>query len=233
MKKNSTTARTSTESSWSGVYWFIKVELEGRAASHWQKVSQFAHGLLRPLKGDLWNHVKGPCHNEYKWVMYFDLKVVVMMCGMQTTTRNMCPLCLWDRRKDSEHWTRFVKVWHWSKWIFRKMLHKLLIGVASDPKRNHNQISLLHNSTDDEYHCPVHQWRGKQCLWKKLDSNYCRWVEDWLASIVVVRSHGIHGILSTVPPNLQHGYVTQSLLAADKDTTVWHQGYQREACTTL
>ena len=49
-------------------------------------------------------------YNEYKWVICSDLKVVAMICGMQTGyTKYMCPLCLWGSRKCSEHWTR--KVW--------------------------------------------------------------------------------------------------------------------------
>ena len=38
---------------------------------------------------------------------YSNFKVVAMICGMQTDYSS--PLCLWDCRKDSEHWTR--KIW--------------------------------------------------------------------------------------------------------------------------
>lgn len=49
-------------------------------------------------------------YEQYQWKICCDLKVLSMLMGLQGGyTKNMCFLCLWDSRADSEHYKR--KVW--------------------------------------------------------------------------------------------------------------------------
>ena len=73
-----------------------------RAASQWQQVFQFVHGLpchLKDTYGTMSRVLEMIIYNVYciqrVQVICSDLKVVAMLCGMQINyTKYMCSLCL-------------------------------------------------------------------------------------------------------------------------------------------
>lgn len=49
-------------------------------------------------------------HDEHKWVICVDLKIVNFLLGQQGEyTKNSYILCLWDRRERDKHWKQ--KLW--------------------------------------------------------------------------------------------------------------------------
>lgn len=62
----------------------------------WKESRESMENILNAIK-----------YEEYEWNICCDLKVVSILMGLQGGyTKNMCFLCLWDSRADSEHYNR-------------------------------------------------------------------------------------------------------------------------------
>lgn len=65
----------------------------------WKESRESMKAILKAIK-----------YEQYQWKICCDLKVVSILMGIQGGyTKNMCFLCLWDSRADSEHYVK--KVW--------------------------------------------------------------------------------------------------------------------------
>lgn len=62
----------------------------------WKESRESVQEILKVIK-----------YEKYEWSICCDLKVVSILMGLQGGyTKNMCFLCLWDSRADSEHYVR-------------------------------------------------------------------------------------------------------------------------------
>ena len=86
-------------------------------------------------------------HDDHKWKICCDLKMVAIMLGFQTGyTKYMCFLCVWDSRARSLHWEK--KDWRTRESYVpgvKNVLHPKLVNEKDIMPLLHIKLSLMKN----------------------------------------------------------------------------------------
>ena len=92
------------------VLWFVKSEPESGSTPQGKHIPLRSFGSWSQHEGKLWKHLGEYKYDEFKEKLCGDLKVVVMLLGMQLAYTKYCSfLCEWDSRDKKNHYVN--KLW--------------------------------------------------------------------------------------------------------------------------